>query len=33
VAGEKDMRAARAALDRMRDVATPTTMIRVEDHL
>jgi homoserine dehydrogenase len=32
-AREKDMRAALAAIDRMRDVATPTTMIRVEDHL
>jgi homoserine dehydrogenase len=29
-AREKDMRAALAAIDRMRDVATPTTMIRVE---
>jgi homoserine dehydrogenase len=29
-AREKDMRVALAAIDRMRDVATPTTMIRVE---
>jgi len=29
-AREKDMRAALSAIDRMRDVATPTTMIRVE---
>jgi homoserine dehydrogenase len=29
-ARERDMRAALAAIDRMRDVATPTTMIRVE---
>jgi hypothetical protein len=29
-AREKDMRVALSAIDRMRDVATPTTMIRVE---